>query len=60
MAQAIIKLMDDENLRLQTGRNAYQHAQSRTWQNEFCQVFETYQQMLEKPSSDPIGMLSAS
>lgn len=59
MARAIIMLMDDENFRVQAGRNANQHARSRTWQNEFRQVFDTYQQMLEKPLSDPIKKLSA-
>ena len=59
MAEAIKKLMDAPSLRRELGHNACRHGQSRTWEEVFGQVFDSYQQLIEESSSAHKNEVSA-
>ncbi len=42
MAKAIIKLIEDEELRRQMRQNARRHAEGRTWEHAFAPLLEGY------------------
>ncbi|MPN64771.1 D-inositol-3-phosphate glycosyltransferase [bioreactor metagenome] len=50
MAEAIVKLIDDCDLRQQMGQNALSHVKSKSWTAEFNKVFNIYRELIDRSS----------
>ncbi len=50
MAEAIVKLIDDCDLRQQMGQNALSHVKSKSWTAEFNKVFDIYRELIDRSS----------
>ena len=48
----VLQLVNDNDLRLQMSKNAYNKVQSRTWSKVCSELFEIYEQTLQENKSE--------